>query len=75
MSELAIDPFDQATIDAYRAAYVAANGKEAPTIVYRGRGWFELQGRCYRRGKINEFRDTLKARANRANQSFNTQEK
>jgi hypothetical protein len=73
MSGRPIDSFDQATIDAYQAAYVAANGKEAPAIIYRGRGWFELNGRCYRRGKINDFRDMLQSRAIRPDQSLAAQ--
>lgn len=58
----------------YCAAYVAANKKSAPKVIYRGGGWFSLNGRhsgLMRYRQIISATERLNARAteNAAEQS------
>jgi hypothetical protein len=46
----------------WQSAYIAANSKNAPAVVWEG-GWFVIDGRRYRRAKLESMRDELRRRA------------
>ncbi|MNI82087.1 hypothetical protein D3C73_1387610 [compost metagenome] len=48
-------------INAWKAAYRQANGKEPPSIIYAN-GWFTLNRAKYRRVKIEQMTQTLLSR-------------
>ncbi|WP_150274274.1 hypothetical protein [Paenibacillus tepidiphilus] len=48
-------------IDAWKAAYLQANGKEPPPIIYAN-GWFTLIRAKYRRAEIEHMTQTLLSR-------------
>lgn len=49
-------------LDEYSAAFVAANGRDAPHVLYAA-GWFRIGSLKYRRSDIEEMCRVLRARA------------